>query len=58
MSACIGSNILQKHANSLMEAIWDGEDGESRFDQNKNPSLKKAMVRQLRLPTTTHPKNS
>ena len=32
----IGSNILQKHANSLMEAIWDGEDGESRFDQNKN----------------------
>ena len=44
----IGSNILQKHANSLMEAIWDGEDGESRFDQNKNPSLKKAMVKAIR----------
>ena len=56
----IGSNILQKHANSLMEAIWDGEDGESRFDQNKNPSLKKAMVKAIRdsRSTTTHPKNS
>ena len=42
----IGSNILQKHANSLMEAMWDGGDGESRFDQNKNPSLKKAMIGQ------------
>ena len=44
----IGSNILQKHANSLMEAIWDGGDSEGRFDQNKNPSLKKAMIRAIR----------
>ena len=44
----IGSNILQKHANSLMEAMWDGGDGESRFDQNKNPSLKKAMIKAIR----------
>ena len=30
-SLVIGSNILQKHANSLMEAIWEHGDDEGRF---------------------------
>ena len=44
----IGSNILQKHANQLMEAIWEGDDDEARFDQNSNPSLRKAMIGAIR----------
>ena len=40
----IGSNILQKHANSLMEAIWEHGDDEGRFDQENNLGLHRAMV--------------
>ena len=43
-SLVIGSNILQKHANSLMEAIWEHEDEEGRFDQKTNLGLRRAMV--------------
>ena len=44
----IGSNILQKNANSLMDAIWEfGGDG-GRFDQKTNPGLRRAMVRAIR----------
>ena len=44
----IGSNILQKNANSLMDAIWEfGGDG-GRFDQKANPGLRRAMVRAIR----------
>ncbi len=43
-SLVIGSNILQKHANSLMEAIWEHEDGEGRFNQSTNLGLRRAMV--------------
>ena len=44
----IGSNILQKHANSLMGAIWEFGDEEGRFDQKTNPGLRGAMVRAIR----------
>tara|TARA_Y100001970_G_scaffold293768_1_gene443024 strand:+ start:44058 stop:47702 length:3645 start_codon:yes stop_codon:yes gene_type:complete len=44
----IGSNILQKHANALMEAIWSSDDDLERFDQNKNSALKKSMIRAIR----------
>ena len=44
----IGSNILQKHANSLMDAIWKFGDDEGRFDQEVNPGLRRAMVRAIR----------
>ena len=44
----IGSNILQKHANSLMDAIWEFGDDEGRFDQEANPGLRRAMVRAIR----------
>ena len=44
----IGSNILQKHANSLMDAIWEFGDEEGRFDQKTNPGLRRAMVRAIR----------
>ena len=40
----IGSNILQKHANSLMGAIWEHGDDEGRFDQENNLELRRAMV--------------
>ena len=43
-SLVIGSNILQKHANSLMEAIWEHGDEEGRFDQKTNLGLRRAMV--------------
>ena len=43
-SLVIGSTILQKHANSLMDAIWDYGDDEGRFDQSTNPGLHRAMV--------------
>ena len=43
----IGSNILQKHADKLMDAIWEGDD-ETRFDQNSNESLRRAMVSAIR----------
>ena len=43
----IGSNILQKHADKLMDAIWEGDD-ETRFDQNSNESLRRAMVGAIR----------
>ena len=44
----IGSNILQKNANSLMDAIWEFGDEEGRFDQKTNPGLRRAMVRAIR----------
>ena len=44
----IGSNILQKNANSLMDAIWEFGDDEGRFDQKTNPGLRRAMVRAIR----------
>ena len=44
----IGSNILQKNANSLMDAIWKFGDDEGRFDQEVNPGLRRAMVRAIR----------
>ena len=43
-SLVIGSNILQKHANSLMDAIWEHEGDEGRFDQEVNLGLRRAMV--------------
>ena len=43
----IGSNILQKHANILMDAIWEYADDEGRFDQNTNLGLRRAMVRAI-----------
>jgi len=43
----IGSNILQKHANVLMDAIWEHADDEGRFDQNTNLGLRRAMVRAI-----------
>ena len=35
----IGSNILQRNANSLMEAIWGPDSDVGRFEQDKNLSL-------------------
>ena len=43
----IGSSILQKHADSIMESIWAFEEDEGRFDQKINIGLKKAMVRAI-----------
>ena len=43
----IGSSILQKHADSIMESIWAFEEDEGRFDQKINIDLKKAMVRAI-----------
>ena len=44
----IGSNILQKHANSLMDAVWEYGDDEGRFDQRSNLGLRRAMVRAIK----------
>jgi ribonucleoside-diphosphate reductase alpha chain len=44
----IGSNILQQHANALMDSIWAHEDDDSRFDQSKNSGLHKTMVQAIR----------
>ena len=44
----IGSNILQKHANSLMDAVWEYGDDEGRFDQRTNLGLRRAMVRAIK----------
>jgi len=44
----IGSNILQKHANSLMDSIWGHEDDSTRLDQNENLALRKSIVRAIR----------
>ena len=44
----IGSNILQKHANSLMDAVWEYGDDGGRFDQRANLGLRKAMVRAIK----------
>ncbi|SUZ82355.1 uncharacterized protein METZ01_LOCUS35209 [marine metagenome] len=44
----IGSAILQKHANGLMEAIWEYGDEEDRFSQQTNPGLRSAMVRAIK----------
>ena len=44
----IGSNILQKHANSLMDAVWEYGDDEGRFDQRTNLGLRRAIVRAIK----------
>ena len=44
----IGSNILQKHANAIMEKIWEHDDDSTRFNQNTNLSLRKAMVQAIK----------
>ena len=44
----IGSNILQKHANSLMDAVWGYGDDGGRFDQRANLGLRRAMVRAIK----------
>ena len=43
----IGSAILQKHANAIMEAIWTFDD-EERFSQKANLGLRKAMVQAIK----------
>ncbi|MBR79243.1 MAG: ribonucleoside-diphosphate reductase, adenosylcobalamin-dependent [Euryarchaeota archaeon] len=43
----IGSSILQKHADSIMESIWSFGDDEGRFSQKTNLGLRKAMVRAI-----------
>ena len=40
----IGSSILQKNANALMDAIWEYGDDEGRFDQRTNLGLRRAML--------------
>jgi len=44
----IGSNILQKHANSLMKAIWEHEDDKTRLEPTQNPDLRKSIVRAIK----------
>ena len=44
----IGSNILQKHANAIMENIWGHDNDSERFDQSINLPLRKAMVRAIK----------
>ena len=44
----IGSNILQKHANSLMESIWQHEDDDTRLNQSQNSALRKSIVRAIK----------
>ena len=43
----IGSAILQKHADAIMESIWSFGDDEGRFSQKTNLGLRKAMVRAI-----------
>jgi len=43
----IGSNILQKHANTIMDSIWAHE-GDTRFDQSTNLELRKSMVQAIK----------
>jgi len=44
----IGSSILQKHADSIMQAIWDHDEDDSRLDPGANGALKMAMVKAVR----------
>jgi len=44
----IGSTILQKHADRIMEAVWGHGDDEGRFSQKTNLGLRKAMVAAIR----------
>ncbi|MBN55033.1 MAG: ribonucleoside-diphosphate reductase, adenosylcobalamin-dependent [Euryarchaeota archaeon] len=44
----IGSTILQKHADQIMEAVWEHGDDEGRFNQKTNLGLRRAMVRAIR----------
>jgi len=44
----IGSSILQKHANSIMGAIWAHDDDDSRLSPAENGALKMAMVKAVR----------
>ena len=44
----IGSTILQKHADSIMESIWSFEEMmRGRFSQKTNQGLKNAMVKAI-----------
>ena len=43
----IGSTILQKHADSIMDSIWSFDNDEGRFHQKTNPGLRKAMVKAI-----------
>ncbi len=40
----IGSTILQKHADAIMDSVWEFDDDEGRFSHNTNLGLRKAMV--------------
>ncbi len=44
----IGSSILQKHADSIMSAIWAHDDDDSRLSPAANGALKMAMVKAVR----------
>ena len=44
----IGSTILQKHANHLMNAIWEYDNDGGRFSQEENLGLRKAMVNAIK----------
>ena len=44
----IGSNILQKHSDAIMEAIWSFDEDDGRLDPATNGSLKMAMVKAVR----------
>ena len=44
----IGSTILQKHANSLMNAIWEYDNDGGRFSQEENLGLRKAMINAIK----------
>jgi ribonucleoside-diphosphate reductase alpha chain len=44
----IGSNILQRHANSIMDSIWNHGSDNSRFDQEVNSLLRKSMVKAIK----------
>ena len=44
----IGSNLLQKHADAIMQAVWGHADDEGRFSQQTNPELRKAMIRAVK----------
>jgi len=44
----IGSAILQKHANAIMDAIWTFDEEEGRFSQKTNLGLRKAMVQAIK----------
>ena len=44
----IGSSLLQKHSDTIMAAIWDHDDDDSRINPAANDALKMAMVKAVR----------